>query len=163
MWTSGSNNYPETTWNQGESVNHNITFLQPDHFRLWYAYCERTWLAVSGSPAIVVVSMIVWRHPNLEEYMEFGYRLYFIKPPPVSFTSLEVLKLILAYTHTCNKIHKKNCEACLFDSSKTYSIDWCCMTEIHRRITFLRYYHGIEIVWDRNTGAKMYESLIQEK
>ena len=45
--------------------------------------------------------MMVWCHPNLEPYMEFGYRLHSIKPPPVSFTYLEVLKLILAYTHTC--------------------------------------------------------------
>ena len=67
--------------------------------------------------------MMVWCHPNLEAYMEFGYRLYSIKPPPVSFTSLEALKLILAYTHRCSKIHKKNPEASLFDSSKTYSID----------------------------------------
>ena len=44
-------------------------------------------------------------------------------PPPVSFTSLEVLKLILAYTHTCSKIPKRTLEACLFNSSKTYSID----------------------------------------
>ena len=42
--------------------------------------------------------------------MKFGYRLHSIKPPPVSYTSLEVLKLILAYTHTCSKIPKKNSE-----------------------------------------------------
>ena len=54
--------------------------------------------------------MMVWCHPNLEAYMEFDYRLHSIKPPPVSFTYLEVLKLILAYTHTFSKIPKKNSE-----------------------------------------------------
>ena len=98
------------TWNKGESVNSNIDFLQPDHFRLWYAYCERTWLAIAASPAIFLVSMMVWCHPNLEAYMGFGYRLHSIKLTPVSFTYLEVLKLILAYTHICSKIPKKNSE-----------------------------------------------------
>jgi len=48
--------------------------------------------------------------------------LHSIKPPPVRFSSLEVCKLILAYTHTSSKIPKENTAAPLFDSPKTYII-----------------------------------------
>ena len=54
--------------------------------------------------------------------MVFRLELHSIKPSPVRFTSLEMWKLILAYTHTCSKIPKENSKAPLFNSTKAYII-----------------------------------------